>query len=166
MNKIKLIILSGLVIMAVVLGYAIYQQKSSYKRPAVAPSDSVSKLPPTLNLSSDEAKVLSISGSSTEEEKKQNYALAVSISKEADFLDIANCTTSPVVLRLKEGASLKVRNKGSVAHSIAFNDKQIYPVLAGSTIEVKDAFTQGPGLYGYGCDKLVGAKGMVYIVPK
>lgn len=164
MNKVKSIVLSGLVVLAIVLGYAIYQQKSSHEKPAMTQNPSASKNPS--NRLSDEAKVLNISSFSTEEEKKQNYALAVSISKEADFLDIANCTGSPVVLRLREGTSLKVRNKDSVAHSISFNDKQIYPVLAGSTIEVKDAFAKGPGLYGYGCDNFSGAKGMVYVVPK
>ncbi len=162
MKSVFVIIMVGI---AVVLGYAIYNQQNnpnivSTSTPVLTPSVSM-KSP-----SADKDFLLSINANSSDADKKKHYDLAVSMAKESMYLEGTNCAFDPFVLKVKDGAAIKVKNNDSHPTTITFNDKLKFTVSANSTKEFQATLGHGPGLYGYGCESNSGAKGFILVVPK
>ncbi|MCP6719983.1 MAG: hypothetical protein KJI72_01475 [Patescibacteria group bacterium] len=145
-----------LIVVAVVLGYAIYSQ--SPEKPELKAE--ISSLTPT----PDESEVLNVPDlNASTEEKQRHFELVVQVAKTAEFLDISDCNPSPVVMKIKKGETIAVRNNDSADHSIVFNLESIHPIPAGSTKNITNVFDKGPGVYGYGCDASTGAVGMFLV---
>jgi len=165
--KMSLFITCLLVLIAIVLGYAIYQQ--SLSSPAtidespVSSKKNIKPLPP--DLSEDEKALLTPpSPDAPQSEKEEHDALAAKLSKESDVLDITNCRSNPLVLRAKINQNLKVENKDNIDRKLIFDDAHQYLILKNGAATVKVDFGKGAGLYGYVCEG-VGLTGFILVTP-
>lgn len=159
-NQLPLIII--LLVPAIILGQAIYKQHNP--QPSSRSVVSSSKLMPT-DLTEDEKAVLhppSLDAPSTEKEKHD--ALAVKLSKEGDSLDITNCGSNPLVLRIEINENLKVKNSDNIDRKLIFDDTHEYQIAKNSTTNLKVDFGHGVGLYGYICEG-VGLTGFILVTP-
>ena len=148
------VLLIILVFIALVLGYTIYRElqlESEIEKPSRI-------------LSLDELNVLNTPGvGASEEERNQHFDLVVRLATTTGELNISGCTPTPVVLAIKRGEELVVRNDDSADRSIVFNEESIYSIPARSTQTITGFFERGPGIYGYGCDALPNAVGMFFV---
>ena len=88
------------------------------------------------------------------EEKQSHFELVQKIAKEAQHLDITKCkVANPVVLKVKLGEPITVKNQDSVDHAIVFDADNIFSIPANTTMDIKPDFQFGSGTYGYGCDQ-------------
>ncbi|MCE9644327.1 hypothetical protein K8Q93_03760 [Candidatus Parcubacteria bacterium] len=176
MERTLKIIVGVLAVGAVVLGYLIYVR--DYKPLAGTtsqnPSTNAPQTPSTgvnlpagssYELSAEEKKALTPpSQNATAAEQKAFFDVVVSAAKTVPALEIGtSCSVKPVVLALKKGAPLKIKNTATVEQTIAFNKDSVYSVPAGETKEFKVAFAQNGGIYGYGCGSSVSASGMIFV---
>lgn len=176
-SKLINIIIVSLFIAAIGLAIVIYQQNSqeslqkeeSATPSSLSPEESISTSsgiqPPTLNLSKlskEEIEVMSISSQSTEEERRKHFELAKSIAKTSEMLEIFNCLANPIVIKLKLGSNVTIRNLDSIEHAIRINKDLSYKIPAKGTKVVKVDFGRGHGLYGYGCDG-IGPSGLMLV---
>jgi len=176
MERTLKIIVAVLAVGAIVLGYLIYAR--DYKplagptpqTPAVntpqAPSGEM-KAPAgsSYEMTAEEKKALTPPAqNATPAEQKAFFDTVVSVAKQAPALELgASCSVRPVVLSLKKGAPLKIKNNASVEQSVAFNRDAVFSVPAGETKEFKLSFVQNGGIYGYGCGASTGASGMLFV---
>lgn len=168
-TKIAIIIL---VAVAVVLGVFIFKPnlpKNISQSPTVSPSGlATSQI--DRNLTGDEKKLLTQvpTKSSSQEELMAHYNLAVKLAVISSQLEIGNCETKPLVLKVKDGSSFTIKNSSDKDRAISFDaDNTIY-VPAGKTHVQQVKFKNGPGLYGYGCDfpDIRQTGGFVLVEPK
>lgn len=148
---------------AIVLGKAIYKQNNPKPSPeSVAPK--LSNLMPS-ELTEDEKAVLAPpSPDASAEERDKHTSLATKLSKESDNLDITNCSSNPLVLRIKNNKNLKVKNSDDVPHMLILDDSHKYQIAKNSTTDLKVDFGHGIGLYGYICEG-VGLTGFILVTP-
>ena len=179
-------VLVFLVLVAVVLGYFVYQkittggtttplnqevsqmpvegvvdgsQEATTDRAAVPiPSED-----PTLT--ADERAVLNPPASgSPEGDFQAHFALAQRTATEANMLTMsAGCRMNPVILKAQNETTVLVQNQDTVAHTIVFNGTLTYPVPAGGEVSLPIGFEKGVGLYGYACDASASAAGMILV---
>lgn len=110
--------------------------------------------------------MLSVTNSSSDEEKFCHYQYAISQAKNVTTVDISGCDPDPVVLGTKEAAIFKVVNNDPEKRRIVFDPEHSYQIQAKSSMNIKADFGNGPGLYGYGCDLgKGGATGMIFVAP-
>lgn len=154
------VLLIILAFIALILGYTII-----YREGGPRPGQEVKKYAPTSSeLRSDEFAVLNTPGpDASEEERNRHFDIVVRLATAAEELNISECTPTPVVMTIKEGETLIVRNDDSVDRSIVFDQENIYPIPARSTQKIAGLFERGLGIYGYGCDSLPTAVGMFFV---
>lgn len=180
-DKILTIITALLIILAIVLGYAIYKQRfepsSSGKSEQIkeqVPVDSSSEskgdyggLPSAeeLGITSEELTALDFPASDAPINEKNNHIDVVNkIAKEASYLDITKCEIAdPVVLKIKESKGTKVRNQDSVPHTLRIDADNKFIIPAGATEQIKPDFLHGPGMYGYVCDQVTHVVGIFLV---
>lgn len=160
------IALAGLVlfiIIAIVLAVAIMRQGGQEDQGATpTPLPSGGETPK--DLTAEEKAVLIPPGpNDSEQKRKEHFALVERLAKEAEYLDITDCKSIPVVLRAKKGSEIQLRNTSKVDHALVIDKDHVYTVPAEKTLKVKADFGKGAGVYGYGCDKSTGATGMMLI---
>lgn len=161
-NQFPLIII--LIVVAVVLGLAIYKQHKP--QPSVLPptESTVPKLM-SPDLTQDEKAVLNPpSPDAPAAEKDIHDALAAKLSKESDSLDITNCRSDPLVVRIKINENLKVKNNDNIDRKLIIDDTHIYEIAKNSTTSIKVDFGHGVGLYGYICEG-IGLTGFILVTP-
>ena len=176
MERTLKIIVVVLAVGAVVLGYLIYVR--DYKPLAGTPSTQapVTNTPTpsqgmsapvssSYELTAEEKKALTPpTQNATPAEQKAFFDVVVAAAKQVPVLELgAACSVRPVVLSLKKGAPLKIKNTATVEQSVAFNKDSVYTVPAGATKEFKVSFAQNGGIYGYGCGSSAGASGMIFV---
>ena len=83
-------------------------------------------------------------------------------SQPGDLFVSQDCTTTPVIVRVKLGENLTVRNEDSVAHTLKFNNNKTVTVQPSSTTIMKVDFQEGYGGYGYNCDDKAELAGYVF----
>jgi hypothetical protein len=164
-EKSKILLIALLLLTAIGLGYAIYQERGV--KPA-AHSEGLSLIPEmdTATPTMREKEVLNIDPSASEQLKQRHFMLAVSLATADEYLDIGNCTASPLVLKVKDRASFKARNKDTILHRIAIDSQHVFSIPAKSTQTLTADFGKGPGLYGYGCDAGTKTAGLILVVPE
>ncbi len=96
--------------------------------------------------------------------EKQVKALAV----QSETLTVGEgCAMSPLIIRLPENSVLKIDNKDSKVHTIAFEDQNFFNVSAGKVRElnITEVFGKGEGIYRYRCNDQSLSKnvGVMYI---
>ena len=158
-----------LALLAIVLGYLIYQQQFSEESISQEPparsgieqtpqEKSTDEIPEVLNIPPPDA---------SQEEKQKHFEIALQEAKEASYLDITQCTLAvPVVFRVREGESFEVRNNDTKPHTIIINPENTFTIPAKESRDIAPDFVQGPGLYGYGCDLTAHSVGLFLVAPK
>ncbi|MBI2013342.1 MAG: hypothetical protein HYS87_00700 [Candidatus Colwellbacteria bacterium] len=147
--KNKLLIFSGLALIAIFLGLFITIGPALNNNTSDGP-----KVTDVLNTPGQDA---------TDEERRQHFELAAMLAEEADLLDITGCKADPVVLKLTDQETFGVKNDDIVPHVLRISDEIEFTVEANSTTGLKADFGHGVGLYGYGCDGSTGAIGLFLV---
>ena len=181
-NKILIITISILLLLAIVLGYAIYSQRlgttssgesqSAEVKAPVGPDSrpqggsSQPNLPTAeeLGITPEEFAAIDVPAPDASVEEKQKHFEAVQrVARDASYLDITKCEIAdPVVLKVRDG--VEVRNQDDVAHTIVMDANNQFTIPAGATKQIKPNFLHGPGAYGYGCDQVPHAVGMFLVI--
>ncbi len=73
------------------------------------------------------------------------------------------CRVSPVVLKVKKGASVAFKNIDTVPHEVIFSQQRSFTVGVGSSISVPIDFGTVGMTYGYGCESQPSAIGLMWI---
>jgi len=177
-NKLMIVGIVVLAVIAVVLGYQIYQETLASKPQSVSQTQTPI-LPQTVgdtNISQvspqpQDIDVESIlkqfpSSTATDEERIKSNDYLLSLGQEVDTLTIvssatANCSPTPKILRVKKGTEFKIVNQDNVDHKLSMFQKDI-SVKANTTITVKTDW--GAGAYGYVCDGTGRRVGILHII--
>lgn len=171
-----------LAVIAVVLGYQIYQQTVSKKAPTtrqqpptrtitqpVGTQSSTQTAPQKTELTAKEKQVLNFPGPNASQEEKNAWEAVVrklgAESEGVAYLDISGCKPNPVVYRVKLDSSFMVKNSDQKDHEI-YNAKRV-TIKANSTQTLRtQEIGSNIGLLGYGCDGSPGlGVGIIQIVP-
>ncbi len=160
-----------LVIIAVVLGYSIYNQSFlktlMYKAPQPQAGKQAFPLANSISrsgLTADEQTALKTPGANaSQEERKKHFDAAFRAAKNAEVLQLGQCQGTPVVLRVKKDKPITVNNQDYKQHQIIIDKDHIYSVPANGKTDLAIGFDKGPGLYGYGCDKSQEASGLFLV---
>lgn len=152
-----------LALIAVILGYKIYQQTiSSQSAPKPKPSaefqDVTIPKPGVNNSQQTDTSSQSIDLDSifkrfpgpnaTAEEIQSFHDYLYTISRETGLITLKDCKADPQVLRVKKGQEFKIKNEDSVDHKLTMPGKQVSVKAAGEiTLTASEI-----GEYGYGCD--------------
>lgn len=100
----------------------------------------------------------------------EEYATKVEqLAVESDMIVISTeCAMDPLIIKMKEGSILKIDNKDSTEHMLAFEDQNFFAVSSGFVreINITEVFGKGEGIYRYRCGNrsLEEAVGIMYVV--
>lgn len=100
----------------------------------------------------------------------EEYAAEVErLAVESDTVTVGpECVMDPLIIKMKEGSVLKIDNKDSVEHVLAFEDQNFFGVSSGFVreINITEVFGKGEGIYRYRCGdrSLEEAVGIMYVV--
>lgn len=91
------------------------------------------------------------------------------LAAESDTITVgAECSMDPLIIKMKEASVLKIDNKDSVEHVLAFEDQNFFAVSSGRTreINITQVFKKGEGIYRYRCGDRSPeiAVGIMYVV--
>lgn len=170
-NNLKKYLVVVLAVVAVGLAGLLYKQKMGSDPLPVAQNQNVdpqaSAAGPvwTPEPGSEEEYLFGITMESSDEEKMKHYQFAISIAKESEFLDVTDCSPEPLVLKVANGGTVKLKNDGNADVTIVMDAEHTYSVGAKSTKSIKADFGKGAGLYGYGCNQSSGPRGMIFVSP-
>lgn len=98
------------------------------------------------------------------------YAAEVTkLAVESDTITMsADCNMDPLIIKMKEDSVLKIDNRDSVEHVLAFEDQNFFAVSSGRTrdINITEVFQKGEGIYRYRCGDRSQeiAVGIMYVV--
>lgn len=156
-----------LVMVAVLLGVRISEEKRPQEKTTALSVVSNSPTPKrTLpeNLTAQERELFDVPGpDATPPEREKHFQLALKLAKEVDEIAIKDCFGSPVVARVSEKGTLKVRNEDSATHNIGFDQDHNLTVPSKETRTITSDFKFGKGLYGYTCDGPSGVAGFLIL---
>lgn len=150
-----------LIVVALILGYKIYEQQTGYKLGSLrGKSDSVTVKPnrspsstessSTTSKSDKEKSVLNFPADNASPEQMNKFFDEVGrLGVESNTLQIAKCQPSPLVIRVKKGASFNITNSDSVERELIVDPTHKYKVSAGGLVSFKADF--GTGILGYRC---------------
>lgn len=165
----KVIILMGI---AIVTASAIYNQQqtklSSY--PAISPAPSPTLVPRPLpdNLTADEKFILYPPSADASKSALKKHAQTVKkLAKKADTLEISNCQPKPLVLIVKQGSELTIKNNDNTKRWLIFDEDHLYLLPTNDSLTIKAEFKYGTGDYGYICKEegSIGLIGFLHVVP-
>jgi len=159
--NLKKIVVVVLLIIAVVLAFMLYRQKVGTQG-NTAKSISSAFVPEP---GKEEEYLFSIRNDSSEEEKGKHFQYAMSIAQEAEYLDISDCNIKPLVLKVKNGEDVKLKNDSDINVNVTLDTEHSYDIGAKSTKIIKAGFGKGAGLYGYGCHSSKNSQGMMFVTP-
>lgn len=97
------------------------------------------------------------------EAKRRHFEESVKKAQAADRLVIGDCKGSPEVIKLQNQSTFTIANTDEKDHTLHIDEKHSYEVPAKGAIEVKAEFSNGAGLYGYGCDRAPFSAGLILI---
>jgi len=162
-----------LAILAVVLGYSVYVRDFKYTlsgsptgQPAVDSQNQIGdSAVPSSSLVGVEVKALqSPPANATLVEQLAFADFLKNAAQPAAFLELGEaCVAKPVVLSIKIGFPLKIKNTSSVEQIVIFSDKDSFRVPAESTKEFKLGFATKGGIFVYGCASVKGVAGRIVV---
>jgi len=85
------------------------------------------------------------------EQKVQQYAV------QSDTITVSeHCVMNPLVVKLPQNSVLKIDNRDTTTHTVAFEDQNFFNVEAGQTRElnITETFGKGAGIYRYKCNDI------------
>lgn len=156
-----------LAIIAVILGYKIYQQQTAINNQTASttqqPNDNtnpaINKNVPQLtksesSQSSDttptaEDLYLFMSKADTLEYKDKYIETAKRLAVETNVINYSNCKAKPVSVKMKKDSEVQLKNNDAYPIEILHEKFKIFKVPANQSITIKTDF--GSGIYGYGC---------------
>lgn len=172
------VVLVVLVLVAVALGYFLYQ-KIGRDTSKYTASQATSTPQDLQMLSPEEREALAYPTDVTEAGWSAYLAEVGKVSVYTDVLTIGqNCAVSPVVLKTQLGKEVTLTNTDSVPHNIGFaprflfqipanrisTDTFMVQVPANGTIAMPIAFGGKEGVYGYGCDDNPTMAGLIQVI--
>jgi preprotein translocase subunit YajC len=116
------------------------------------------------DLTPQEQDILNVPFEGTEDEKRKHFELVSTVAKDSNVIDIGGCIADPIVAKISETSDLIVKNSDNTPHKILFDQNNIFDIPPNGEVVLKDIFTKGQGLYGYGCDD--GRSAGLFIVTK
>lgn len=168
-----------LFIIAVGLGFMIFKNKAGD-----SPQEQVSRISDS-NPSNNQAVIPSLDGplitpepgrekeylfsvnmDSSEEDKLMHFYYALSVAQGAEFINVTDCDSSPLVFKAKLGSDIKLKNDGNGEIVLIHDQNHTYRVAPNSTKTIKADFGMGPALYGYGCNTSNGPAGFILVTPE
>lgn len=165
-----------LTLIAVVLGIAIFRQQNIAlpsllsKTPSPTPSSATSRisrnaLPP--NVTEEERFLYSPPRKeASPEAQKAFYGRVAQLAKEAPSLTLNKCEKpEPLVIKVKQGADVKIENDDIADHTIVINPEHKYKIESKKTAVIKVDFGRGVGQYGYTCEGVAGLVGWFSVEP-
>lgn len=170
--------IAALAILAILLGYQIYQQQTGIGSQTLPTPNPVVQNNSTSPLNSTQPQATRSSTidqyidldsvfkqfpgpNATEEEKIRFNDYLLSIGKEGDTLTISNCKPIPVVFRVRKGTEFSLSNLDNMDHTL--NVSQVtFSVKARETKRVKTDNLDGAN--GYYCDGVGSKIGILHIV--
>lgn len=101
-------------------------------------------------------------------EEIQRYTeLVRSLAEDVDSVEIKGCTPTPLVLRVRHGESVVVKNQDAVDHSLLHGETVVSLPASSTTSIIPSDFGKvgaGEGIIGYACDEPT-AVGIFYVIP-
>lgn len=168
-NKLNVLIVT-LVVVALILGWAIYNKFSLPVRTRATPTSSSSAQLTQINTATPSAQeksaLLKFPGpKSTDQEKSTYFQLASKFAQPSSSLEINNCNPIPLVLWVRDGQKFTINNLESTKHTVQFfNDQHLYKLDANSSlIATADV---GIGDHGIFCDNFDSPVGVLHVSSK
>lgn len=166
MEKIINISIIVLALIAIGLGYMIFQSKrmqifqesSNVVFPSVSEIPSISAIPSN----ADEILVLQPPLSNAKKEDITRYHAAVEkLAQDSTSIKIDdNCIATPRVARMKIGTTFSITNQDNYPHLLSFEGPS-YTIPPKGIQELTATFNHGDGIYAYTCDKTPFSKGNI-----
>jgi len=169
-----------LALVAILLGYLIYQQQTGAslfttdRTLQTSSPDLLTPLPGNLRATSlnetyvNETDVLNWPAPNASVEEKQRHSNFIqSIAQNTEYIDIVNCVAQPLVFRIQLGQTFVLRNQDAVDHTITIREEAEFYIPAGGTNSSTantHIFEFGPGNYGYTCESQAGIAGIFFVV--
>lgn len=167
----KNLVYVGIIVLAVVaiyLGYKIYQQQIGLKSQTKTPGQQIqsnTSPKPAAPQTTQPTFVLNFPGPNSSDEETRKFAEDVQANaKETGELNISQCKPNPQVLKVKLGSEFKIKNSDLSEHKIYIAGKEKFSASPNSTVTAKAAFDKGSGTYGYGCDSDNTLAGAFFVV--
>jgi len=168
------VILAGI---ALVLGYIILATPDRQTTQQPLSAQPTQTQPPPLPVEYDEELIAALKNWPSEdaptEERTRHTDVLRAFAKDVEYLDVlADCVTTPRVVRVPYGKALTLRNQDVIAHTLADLDR---PVLSasippGGTVEIIPSDNDisrdnEEGFFRYSCDGAPSAVGVIHIIP-
>lgn len=103
--------------------------------------------------------------SASEEEKKKHFLKVIAKANDAESVDISGCKANPVAMFVQDKRPVKIINRDNSTHEISFNKNTQYIIPAKSSESYLIPFSQGSGVYGFGCDQKGTTAGLFVVRP-
>jgi hypothetical protein len=155
MPKAAKVLIFALIILAAYLGYRIYAGD-------VSPVKSPGELKQSAYVYSNKDVLRTPTPESPELEKIGYSDLVKSQAVASETLDITSCQAKPLVIAVKAGGTVKLKNDGMTARTIAFSVTETYEVAPKSVKSMPVSKTAGT-IYSYGCDGSQGPVGIMLV---
>lgn len=169
-----------LVIIAVVLGYKIYQQITSTNQSIPTSQQSEDRtipqsvdrqeVTPKTSTSSDQNSnpedwIYRFPGDNATQEEKQQFSDNLNrFAKQTEVLEISNnCKSSPLVMRIKKDQEFQIKNTSGTDIKIIISTQYQIPIGANTAKTVK-AYFGGIGAFGYRCEGFEKISGIIDII--
>ncbi|HEY0907797.1 MAG TPA: hypothetical protein VGE35_00430 [Candidatus Paceibacterota bacterium] len=154
--KIALVVLS---VIALVLGYMVYKKETKGFKNAPISIDSVAG---AANAADGDIFAFPKAGA-TKTERAAFYHVVDRAAVPTEKIDIAGCVAKPLASSVVADSKITFVNNASVAHTVTFNPQLSFKVPAKSTLVTKASFGKGQGIYGFGCDDMGRAVGVILV---
>ena len=168
-------VLGVLIVIAVVLGYKIYEKKSNISS-AVSNTPPASENKPQTNKpavsSTNNSRIpgpdlvvlrSAIDQNATSAQKEKFFSTVNKYAVTTSTIDITSCLPEPIVAAVKMGSEISFVNKGNKSETIQFDASHTYTVNPGAVVKVMADLGHGLGSYGYSCPDKSGVAGIVTI---
>ena len=147
-----------LAIVAIALGYKIYDERTS------SPETEVSQNNTNNNQSVEDALVSPPLPGADQKVSDAYFKLVSDNAVESGTLDISGCKFNPFVVLIKKDQNLSLVNNDPVPHTISFGDTLSHTVSAASSKIITANFGKGTGVYGFRCDNVPKPAGVISVI--
>lgn len=147
-NKVLLLIIALILILAALK--TVQQEKTSSQ--SVYPAPDSSAYPASSPLTKSEKWILAPPPATASSSLKQKHAETVAkLAQTGSVLAIKGCQPQPLVLAVKQGSQLQIRNEDSVPRKIMIDEEHTYELSPQGSTTISANFKYGTGDYGYVC---------------
>lgn len=155
----------NLPIIIIIIVLALFYVSSSYKPTPTSPQiTSSSPAPTNEDFMAEKKLILGPPFATASAAAKQKHAATVKkLAKTGSVLGIKNCQPDPLVLQVKEGSMIEVKNNDNVTHKIMIDEDHSIQLEPNKTTTIPAKFKYGTGDYGYIC-KDAGLVGFIHVV--